>query len=104
MEEFEVDQRYCCKVRMRGWWDCVITQTGQFSFRMDLLYTIHRLTEATDVDGDRLIDTMSTHATLLLLMSSPSGCREILATCDPTSSESDENDPSRPFDRLMDQV
>lgn len=75
---------------MRGWWDCVITQTEQFSFSMGLLYTIHRLTEATDVDVDRLIDTMSTHATTLLLVSSPSGCREILASCDPTSSQSDE--------------
>jgi hypothetical protein len=50
---------------------------------------MHRLTEATDVDVDRLIDTMSTHATCLLLVSFPSDGREILASCDPTSSESD---------------
>lgn len=97
MEEFEVDQRDCCKVRMREWWDCVIIQTGQFSSRTDLLYTTHRLTEAIDVDVDRLTDTMSTHATLLLLVSSPSDGRAILASCDPTSSELDRNDPGRPF-------
>jgi hypothetical protein len=51
---------------------------------------MHRLTEATDVDVDRLKDTMSTHATRVLLVSSPSGCREILASCDPTSSQLDE--------------
>jgi hypothetical protein len=98
VEEFEVDQRYCCTVRVIGWLDYAITQTGQFSFSMGLLYTTHRLTEAIDVDVDRLTDTMSTHATLLLLLvSSPSDGRAILASCDPTSSELDRNDPSRPF-------
>jgi hypothetical protein len=41
------------------------------------------------VDVDRLIDTMSPHATRVLLVSSPSDGRAILASCDPTSSQSD---------------